>query len=75
MLEDDLDLDQGYWRKLNGREEKQIKSRGKNSRKLSLASAYAPAVVLNQGSAEKDTGGNKEKGRNANQVVLKVTRK
>jgi hypothetical protein len=31
--------------------------------------------VLNQGSAEEDTGENKEKGRTAKQVVLKVTRK
>ncbi len=35
MLEEDLDLDQGNWRKLNGREEKRTKVVIKYSRKLS----------------------------------------
>jgi hypothetical protein len=38
-------------------------------------STYAPAVVLNQGSAEKTQGEIKENGRNANQVVLRISRK
>ncbi len=42
----------------------------KVSMQLSQASACVLAVVLDQGLAEKDTGETKEKGRNANQVVM-----
>ncbi len=68
MLEDYLDLDCGNWRKLNGRQ-----GNGKVMESIHatiIGKCLCLAVVLDQGLAEKGTGETKEKGRNANQVMM-----
>jgi hypothetical protein len=53
MLEDDPDLDRGYWRKLNGKAGQRKKGVMQTSRDVDSRN---PAVMLNQGSAERRHG-------------------
>jgi hypothetical protein len=70
MLEDDLDLDEGNWRKLNGKQGNGQKS-WKVFTQTIIGNCLCPGSRVGSRFSRKDTGETKEKGVMQKQVVLK----